>query len=242
LSATFFVSDLHLCEMRPHTTRLFLDFLANHAPKAESLYILGDLFEYWAGDEDLDDPHHNEVISALRVLSQHGTVIRIMHGNRDLLIGQAVAKACGAELLPDPFTTQLHGRNTVLTHGDTMCTDDVEYQKFRTMVHAPAWQKTFLALPLAERKAQIVALRARSEQEKSYKDSRIMDVNADAVAVMVRSHDYPEVLIHGHTHRPARHQEVVDGRACERFVLADWDTSGNYLLCNEAGCRSVTIA
>lgn len=241
MSATFFVSDLHLCETRPHTTRLFLDFLASHAPKAETLYILGDLFEYWAGDDDLDDPHHCEVVSALRALSQQDTAIRIMHGNRDLLMGQAFATACGAELLPDPLAVQLHGHSAVLTHGDTMCTDDVEYQKFRSQVREPSWQQGFLALPLAQRKAQIVALRARSEQEKSYKDSRIMDVNADAVAEMVRRHDYPEILIHGHTHRPGRHQVLVDGRVCERIVLADWDASGSYLLCDEAGCRSITI-
>lgn len=242
MSATFFVSDLHLCETRPHTTRLFLDFLANHASKAETLYILGDLFEYWAGDDALDDPHHHEVASALRTLSQQGTAIRIMHGNRDLLMGPVFAKACGAELLPDPVMIQLHGRKALLTHGDTMCTDDVEYHKFRGQVHEPSWQKTFLALPLAQRKAQIEALRARSEQEKSYKDSLIMDVNTDAVAEMVRRHDYPELLIHGHTHRPDRHRLVVDGRSCERIVLADWDASGSYLLCDDAGCRAIMIA
>ncbi len=241
MSATFFVSDLHLCETRPQTTRLFLDFLANHASKAEALYILGDLFEYWAGDDDLDDLHHSEIVSALRVLSEYGTTIRIMHGNRDLLMGQAFARACGAELLPDPLIIQLHGRKTMLTHGDTMCTDDVEYQQFRRQVHTPSWQQTFLALPLAQRKAQIAAFRARSEQEKLHKDRRIMDVNADAVAEMVRNHDYPEVLIHGHTHRPDRHRLVVDGRVCERIVLADWDASGSYLLYDDTGCRAITI-
>ncbi len=241
MSATFFVSDLHLCETRPHTTRLFLDFLANHASQAETLYILGDLFEYWAGDDDLNELHHNEIVSALRVLSEQGTTIRIMHGNRDLLMGQAFAKACGAELLPDPLMIQLHGRKTVLTHGDTMCTDDVEYQQFRRQVHDPSWQQTFLALPLTQRKAQIAAFRARSEQEKLHKDRRIMDVNVDAVAEMIRNHNYPEVLIHGHTHRPDRHRLVVDGRVCERIVLADWDTSGSYLLCDDAGCRAIAI-
>lgn len=242
MSTTFFVSDLHLCETRPHTTRLFLDFLAHHAPKAKTLYILGDLFEYWAGDDDLDAPHHRIVVSALRDLSQQDTAIRIMHGNRDLLMGQAFSAACGAEFIPDPLTIQLHGRKAVLTHGDTMCTDDVEYQKFRRQVREPSWQQGFLALPLAQRKAQIAILRTRSEQEKSCKDSRIMDVNAEAVAEMVRSHEYPEILIHGHTHRPGRHQVMVDDRTCERIVLADWDVGGSYLLCDKDGCRPAAVA
>lgn len=241
MSATFFVSDLHLCETRPHTTRLFLDFLAGRAPAAATLYILGDLFEYWAGDDDLEDPHHCQVITALRALSDRGTSIYVMHGNRDFLMGEAFAEACGATLLPDPLLIELHGHSALLTHGDLMCADDVEYQRFRSQVRDSRWQQDFLALPLVQRKAQIAALRVRSEQEKSYKEARIMDVNADAVAGMVRSLGYPELLIHGHTHRPGRHRLVVDGRVCERIVLADWDVGGSYLVCDESGCEVVAI-
>lgn len=241
MSATFFVSDLHLCETRPHTTRLFLDFLASRAPAAATLYILGDLFEYWAGDDDLEDPHHRQVITALRALSDHGTSIFVMHGNRDFLMGEAFAEACGAKLLPDPLLIELHGHAALLTHGDLMCADDVEYQRFRSLVRDSRWQQDFLAMPLVQRKAQIAALRARSEQEKSYKDVRIMDVNADAVAGMVRTHGYPELLIHGHTHRPGRHRLMVDGRTCERIVLADWDVGGSYLVCDKTGCEAVAM-
>lgn len=239
MNPTFFVSDLHLCETRPNTTRLFLEFLSRYASKAATLYILGDLFEYWAGDDDLDDPHHHSVITALRTLSDRGTAIRIMHGNRDFLMGEIFVSACGAELLPDPFQIELHGYTALLTHGDLMCADDVDYQKFRIQVRDPQWQQDFLSLPLAQRKVQIAALRTRSEQQKSYKDANIMDVNIDAVAEMVRTHDYPELLIHGHTHRPNRHRIEVDGRVSERIVLADWDASGSYLVCNEAGCEAV---
>lgn len=241
MNPTFFISDLHLCETRPHTTWLFLDFLSRCAPEAEALYILGDLFEYWAGDDDLDDPHHSPVIRALRTLSDCGTAIRMMHGNRDFLMGKILAEACGAELLPDPFLIERYGRRILLTHGDLLCADDVEYQKFRNQVRSPRWQQDFLTLPLMQRKAQIATLRARSEQEKSIKDVHIMDVNADAVRAMVRNHNYPEVLIHGHTHRPARHRVEVDGRVCERIVLADWDVGGSYLVCNETGCEAVAI-
>ncbi len=239
---TYFVSDLHLCETRPQVTRLFLEFLSVQARKAEALYILGDLFEYWAGDDDLDDPHQRTVISGLRTLSDRGTTVHLMHGNRDFLLGEAFATACGAELLPDPYPIELHGHAALLTHGDLMCTDDVEYQNFRRQVRDPHWQQDFLSLSLVQRKAQIAALRARSEQEKSGKDARIMDVNTDAVASMVRAHGYPEWLIHGHTHRPGRHRIDVDGRSCERIVLADWDGSGHYLACSEAGCETFTIS
>lgn len=242
MSLSLFVSDLHLCATRPHTTWLFLEFLSNNAPESEALYILGDLFEYWAGDDDVDDLHHGPVIKALRTLSEHGTDIRIMHGNRDFLMGETFAQACGAELLPDPFLLDVHGHRVLLTHGDLMCADDVAYQKFRSQVRNPRWQQDFLALPLAQRKAQIAALRVRSEQEKSHKDTSSMDVNADAVAEMVRTHDYPEMLIHGHTHRPGRHQLEVGGKKCERIVLADWDVCGSYLACDESGCEVVTIS
>jgi len=242
LSATLFVSDLHLCETRPRVTRLFLDFLAHRAAKAEALYILGDLFEYWAGDDDLETPLHREVTAAMRALADRGTHLYVMHGNRDFLMGAGFAEASGAVLLTDPLLIDLHGRSAVLTHGDQLCTDDTAYQAFRDMVRAPQWQQQFLALPLAERKAQIAALRNRSVQEKSYKDAGIMDVNAGAVDALLRCHDYPPLLIHGHTHRPARHRVEVDGRVCERIVLADWDDSGGYLACDADGCKAYPLS
>lgn len=237
MTHTLFVSDLHLCRERPQATRLFLNFLANRARNAQALYILGDLFEYWAGDDDIDDPHHRPVIAALRALSEGGCALYVMHGNRDFLMGADFAQASGAVLLPDPVLIDLHGRRALLTHGDLQCTDDVEYQVFRSKVRDPLWQQDFLAQPLPQRKAQIAALRARSEQEKSCKDAAIMDVNASAVADLLRSHDFPPLLIHGHTHRPGRHAVEVDGKRCERIVLADWGDRGSCLECSAHGCE-----
>lgn len=232
-----FISDLHLCPERPHVTRLFLEFLSDRATQAEALYILGDLFEYWAGDDDLDDLHHQSVIEGMRALSDHGTAVYVMHGNRDFLMGQGFSAASGATLLTDPVTVDLYGKTAVLTHGDMLCTDDTEYQQFRGVVREPKWQKEFLGLPLVQRKAKIAELRGRSEEAKSYKDAAIMDVNQNAVAEFLRSHGYPSLLIHGHTHRPARHQIEIDGRHCERIVLADWGDTGSCLVCTEQGCE-----
>lgn len=234
---TLFISDLHLSPERPQVTRLFLDFLANQARNAQALYILGDLFDYWAGDDDIDDPHHSPVITAMRALSESGCALFVMHGNRDFLMGQGFAKASGATLLPDPVLIDLHGRRALLTHGDLQCTDDKEYQAFRSKVRDPKCQQDFLALPLSLRKAQIAALRSRSEQEKSYKDEAIMDVNAGAIADLLRSYDFPPLLIHGHTHRPGRHIVTVEGNISERIVLADWGDRGSCLECSAHGCE-----
>ena len=234
---SLFISDLHLCASRPAITRQFLDFLASRATQADALFILGDLFEYWAGDDDLEDPHHTPVVTALRTLAKNGTAIYFMHGNRDFLLGTEFATASGMTLLTDPTSLVLYGRRVLLSHGDTLCTDDVHYQAFREQVRNPGWQRQFLAQPLAARKAQIEALRVRSEQEKSHKAEDIMDVNAEAVGALLREHDYPELLIHGHTHRPALHAVEVDGRVCQRWVLGDWYEQGSCLRCDSAGCR-----
>lgn len=242
MTQTLFISDLHLCETRPQVTRLFLDFLAQKAPHAEALFILGDLFEYWAGDDDLDDPHIAPIIAGLRALTERGMAVYLMHGNRDFLIGRDFAAATGVALLQDPWVGVLHGRAVLLTHGDQLCTDDVAYQDFRRQVRDAQWQQAFLAQPLAQRKAQIAALRQRSMAEKSAKAAEIMDVNADAVSDLLRQHGYPDLLIHGHTHRPGRHMIVVDGHAGERIVLSDWDTACSYLACDKAGCEVVPLS
>jgi UDP-2,3-diacylglucosamine hydrolase len=220
--------------------RGFLHFMQSIAPGADDLYILGDLFEYWAGDDDTADPFHCQIIGALHALSLTGTRISIMHGNRDLLMGQELAKLSGATLISDPTLINLHGTQTLLTHGDTLCTDDVAYQNYRAQVHDPVWQQDFLSQSLAERKTFIIKLRARSEQEKSLKDKDIMDVNLNAVADLLRRHAYPNI-IHGHTHRLNRHLHTVDGHSCERWVLGDWHTTGNALRCDEEGCHWETI-
>lgn len=235
MSHTLFISDLHLSADHPGSMAAFRRFTAEIAPHAERLYILGDLFEYWAGDDDCDDPFHAEVIALLRGLAAHHTEVFILHGNRDLLMGEALANACLATLIGEPTLIDLYGTPTLLSHGDTLCTDDVDYQAFRAQVHNPAFQKEFLAQPLSARKTYIMQLRSRSDTEKQHKRMEIMDVNQDAVAKMLRHYHYPR-LIHGHTHRAYRHEHVVDGKPCVRWVLGDWDKDGNALRCDADGC------
>ncbi len=237
---SIFVSDLHLCPIRPAINKTFFDFLRGPAAQAEALYVLGDLFEYWAGDDD-DDPFNASVLSALREITKRGVALYLMHGNRDFLIGERFTTACRAKLLPDPTLLNLYGTPTLLMHGDTLCTDDLEYQTFRTQVRDPNFQREFFARPLAERKRKIEKMRAQSEAAKKVKPEAIMDVAPATVEIALRQHGYPR-LIHGHTHRPALHQHVVDGRRCERWVLADWYTSGSYLQCNAAGCRVIMLS
>ena len=236
---SIFVSDLHLCPTRPAINRIFLDFLRGPAARAEALYILGDLFEYWAGDDD-GDPFNASVLAALRELSGHGVTLYLMHGNRDFLIGGRFSAACGAQLLPDPTRVDLYGTPTLLMHGDALCTDDVRYQDFRAKVRTPEWQQQFLSQPLASRKQIIAGLRAENAAEKKLKSEAIMDVTVATVEARLRDHGYPR-LIHGHTHRPALHEHTVDGKRCERWVLADWYTSGSYLQCDAQGCRVVKL-
>lgn len=241
MSVTLFVSDLHLCPTRPTTTRLFVDFLARQARQADALYILGDLFEYWAGDDDLPDPFNARICSAIRALSEGGTQVYFLPGNRDFLANGDFARTSGAHLLAEPHLAEIAGTPTLLLHGDTLCSDDHAYQEYRAKVRADAWRSAFLTQSLAERKSQIEALRLLSEQEKQVKPAAIMDANAVAVADVLRCHGYPR-LIHGHVHRLARHEHLVDGRACERWVLGDWYDSGNFLNCDESGCRFETLA
>lgn len=236
MSAALFVSDLHLCPTRPASARLFRNFLAGQARQADVLYILGDLFEYWAGDDDLAESFNAGICAAIHALPESGTQVFFLPGNRDFLADAGFAHASGVTLLAEPHLAQITGTATLLLHGDTLCSDDSAYQEFRRMVRSTAWRSAFLAQPLAERKTQIEELRRQSEREKQVKSAVSMDVNPDAVAALLHSHDYPR-LIHGHTHRLARHEHMVDGHACERWVLGDWYQGGNYLLCDDTGCR-----
>ena len=238
---TLFISDLHLCASQPLSTQLFVQLTRDIAPKADALYILGDLFEYWAGDDDLNAPFHQQVIAAIRALSKNGTPVYIMHGNRDFLMDEQLAQACHATLLQDPALIDLYGTPTLLTHGDALCTDDREYQAFRQQVRQPAWRNNFLAQPLTQRKAQIEQLRKMSEDQKQTKSMEIMDVNLAAVAELFRVHHYPR-LIHGHTHRQKHHLHEVDGKTCDRWVLGDWHATGNALRCDAEGCAWETIS
>ncbi len=238
---TLFISDLHLSAKHPRCAQAFMHFMQQTAPDAESLYILGDLVEYWAGDDDLGDPFHQQIIHAMRALAENGTQLFIMHGNRDLLMGRALEQASGATLLSDPTLIDLYGKSTLLSHGDMLCTDDVAYQAYRTQVHDTGWQQLFLAQPLVQRKTQIEQLRSHSESEKHSKSLEIMDVNAQAVMELLREYGYPR-LIHGHTHRAGRILHHLDGHTCERWELGDWENKANALCCDSSGARWLDIA
>jgi len=238
--ATLFISDLHLAPERPAQLQQFVDFTLAVASGADALYVLGDLFEYWLGDDDLDEPFHRRVTDALRAVSASGTAVRFMRGNRDVLTGDAFAERCGASLLADPTPVDLYGTRTLLMHGDTLCTDDLAYQKFRAYAHDPLNQARFLAQPMAARREQMLGWRRDSEAGKQGKTAEIMDVSPPAVHALLREHGYPR-LIHGHTHRPGRHVHHVDGRDCERWVLNDWYSSGGYLRCDAGGCNLIRL-
>jgi len=238
---TLFISDLHLCASRPQITDAFLQFLSSTAKSAKALYILGDLFEYWAGDDDIEDAFNQQIIQGFKALATSGVSIYLMHGNRDFLITEDFCKAAHIQLINDPTLIDLCGTATLLSHGDALCTDDVTYQQFRTQVRNKQWQAQFLSQPLQARKDQIAAIRLRSEQEKSNKSAVIMDVNAEAVNQLLKEYDYPSLLIHGHTHRPHQHQLQVDGKTITRWVLGDWYEQGSYLACDASGCRSVDL-
>jgi len=217
---TFFISDLHLDDARPQITELFARFLQEDARGADALYILGDLFESWIGDDD-DAPLAALVAQALHNLSDSGVPIYFMRGNRDFLLGADYAKQCGMTPLDDPALIELGGERTLLMHGDTLCTDDIEYQKFRALVRNPAWQTQFLAKPLAERRTFAAQARGESRKQTAMKAAEIMDVNQGAVESAMRAHGVRR-LIHGHTHRPATHRFDLDVQAAERIVLGDW--------------------
>ncbi|MBI4195510.1 MAG: UDP-2,3-diacylglucosamine diphosphatase [Betaproteobacteria bacterium] len=238
--ATLFISDLHLGADRPHINEQFFGFVQRAAAEADALYVLGDLFEYWVGDDDLADPFNASIGDALKALGEHGVPIHLMHGNRDVLLGREFARHCGAALVADPLLLDLYGTPTLLMHGDTLCTDDIEYQKFRVYARDPDNQAQFLAQPLARRKQQMAGLRADSESAKQGKTGNIMDVALATVEQTLRDFHYPR-LIHGHTHRPARHVHVVDGHQCERWVLNDWYQRGGYLRCDAGGCTAVRL-
>lgn len=238
---SLFISDLHLCESRPEITRSFICFLQNTAYLGEALYILGDFFEYWVGDDDLSNPLHLDIIRALRQVSDSGTKLFIMHGNRDFLISGQFCIATGATLLSDPVLIDLYGNPTLLSHGDALCTDDDAYQTFRNEVRTEAWSKKFLSQPIDERHELVRQLRQESEVAKSEKSAAIMDVNHLAVEQLFRDFDYPPTLIHGHTHQPALHHLMIDCHAVTRIVLGDWYDQGSYLRVDASGIMAYNL-
>jgi UDP-2,3-diacylglucosamine hydrolase len=221
-TVALFVSDLHLQTALPRTVQAFLAFLSEHAVKAQQLYLLGDLFEYWAGDDDIGSPVNRTVVDALRRISDAGVKVYWIAGNRDFLVGEQFAQSAGLTLLPDPTVTTIAGLPLVLAHGDAQCTDDTAYMAFRNQVRDPQWQQTFLAQPLAQRKQVIEGMREGSKAAQKGKSYEIMDVNPGAIAALFDTSGVA-TMIHGHTHRPARHDyDSIAGKRV-RYVLPDWD-------------------
>lgn len=234
---TLFVSDLHLDDSRPGIVAQFERFLDTVVPGADALYILGDLFEYWVGDDGLTLPFPQRIAALLAQAAARGPV-RFMHGNRDFMVAGRFAEHTGVALIADPTTIELYGTRTLLLHGDTLCTGDTAYQAFRRQVRDPAWQRAALARPVAERVAIAQELRLKSEGAKQGKSMGIMDVAPDAVEKAFTDSGCT-LMIHGHTHRPARHEHLVGGVTRVRWVLADWYERASYLEVCAAGIRAV---
>ncbi|MEJ2060267.1 MAG: UDP-2,3-diacylglucosamine diphosphatase [Gammaproteobacteria bacterium] len=236
---TLFISDLHLDGSRPRIIDLCERFLLERAARADALYVLGDLFEYWVGD---DDPAEDmqRVIRALRSITDQGVATFFVHGNRDFLIGAEFSARSGVTLLPELSVIDLYGQPTLILHGDTLCTDDTAYQELRVMLRNPAWQQQFLALPLSERHAQARALRDQSKEAVSDKAEAIMDVNQQTVEQTLLEHGVRH-MIHGHTHRPAIHDFTLADKPAQRIVLGDWYDQGSVLSCTPQGPTLETL-
>ncbi len=230
---TLFISDLHLEADRPEIGKQFLAFLESEARDANALYILGDLFEFWLGDDDPNE-HYAAMKSALRALVDSGVAVYFMHGNRDFMIGVDFAHETGVQILPDPHPVELHGTTVLLSHGDAMCTDDLEYQQVRAMTRNPEWQAMMLTKSLAERLAFATNARAESRNKNASPSAGITDVNQHEVEKMIIEHGV-DILLHGHTHRPAVHDIDLGDRSAKRIVLGDWYEQGSVLRWDENG-------
>jgi UDP-2,3-diacylglucosamine hydrolase len=231
--ATLFISDLHIDAARPAINAQFLQFLEAEASGAEALYILGDLFESWIGD-DAPDASQSAAIRGLRKLTDGGVPCFVMHGNRDFLLSRHFCELSGAQLLADPLIVTLYGEPVLVMHGDALCTDDRAYQRLRATVRDAEWQRQFIALSIDSRQALAGAARAGSQAHTAAMEYAITDVNAESVAMALRAAG-TSTLLHGHTHRPAIHALEVDGRPCTRIVLGDWYDQGSVLRWDQNG-------
>jgi UDP-2,3-diacylglucosamine hydrolase len=237
--ATLFASDLHLDSESPWAIDAFIAFLQGPARSADALYLLGDLFEVWVGDDD-DNTDHARTCAALRGLTASGVPTYVIHGNRDFLLGESFAARTGVKLLPDPVLVDLYGVPTLLSHGDVFCTEDPAYQQLRSIVRETSWQERFLSLPLDSRRLLANAARAGSKEHTQRTIPTIMDVNPDAVLRAFRATGARR-LIHGHTHRPAIHPSVVDGVSSERVVLAPWYEAASCVAVDADGVREIPL-
>jgi len=238
--ATLFASDQHLSPLRPRALRAFHAFAAGPAREAAAVYLLGDLFDAWAGDEQLRDPFVAEVVKSLRGISDAGVPLYIAHGNRDFLLGDRFTSAAGSRLLRETEVLDLHGVRTLICHGDHLCTEDVEYQNYRARVRSPDAKARLLRLPYFVRRLIAWYLRRRSRSDTAMKPESILDVTPSAVTDAFRESNAAR-MIHGHTHRPARHLHDVDGTSRERIVLADWHEHGQYVAVDAAGAHEHLI-
>ena len=234
-----FISDLHLESSRPEIGEQFLSFLAGEAREAEVLYILGDLFEVWLGDDD-PNPYYSAMKVEIRALVDSGVPVFFMHGNRDFAIGEDFARETGISILNDPTVVDMYGENVLLCHGDSLCTDDVHYQKIRAMARNPEWQAMMLAKSIEERIAFAIQARNESKARGESLDGEIMDVNQDAVEAALNEHGV-NTMLHGHTHRPAVHEVNLGDRAASRIVLGDWYEQGSVVRWDENGPRLEAI-
>ncbi|MEP7181516.1 MAG: UDP-2,3-diacylglucosamine diphosphatase [Betaproteobacteria bacterium] len=237
---TLFLSDLHLAPERPGLVAAFAAFCAGPARAAAGVYVLGDLFDSWIGDDQLREPLAAAVARDLHAVAQSGVAVHLMRGNRDFLLGERFAQAAGATLLPEQIVVDLCGIPTLLLHGDSLCTDDVQYQRYRAWMLDPAHQRLFLALPYPVRRGIARWLRRNSRRKTAGKSEDILDVTPAAVEAAFRATGVSR-MIHGHTHRPARHHVFVDGRDCERRVLADWYDRGSWLEVDADGARTQDV-
>lgn len=224
---TLFVSDLHLEADRPDIGDQFINFLKTDVLEADDLYILGDLFEAWVGDDD-PNTHYARIKMAIRKVVDKGIPVYFMHGNRDFMIGRQFANETGVEILPDPYPVAMYGERTLLSHGDALCIDDVQYQRVREMVRNPEWQKSILEKPLKERLRIAEEARRQSLEQTINMNLSIMDVNQEEVIRVIRKHEV-DILVHGHTHRPDIHNVDLGNRKAQRIVLGDWYTQGSVL-------------
>jgi UDP-2,3-diacylglucosamine hydrolase len=236
-----FLSDLHLSRERPAATATFHAFARGPARDASAVYILGDLFDWWLGDDQLRDAFANEVAKSIAGVTKAGVPVSFARGNRDFLLGEGFARATGARLLPEQIVVDAGGTPTLLLHGDELCTDDVEYQTYRARIRTPEAARRLLALPYFARRVIAWYLRSKSRSANTMKAEGIMDVNDEAVAAAFRRHGV-ERMIHGHTHRPARHAHTVDGSTRERIVLADWHDRGHYVEVDAEGIREREVS
>lgn len=237
--ATLFASDLHLDSESPWAIDAFIAFLQGPARSADALYLLGDLFEAWVGDDD-DDPDNARTCAALAELTASGVATYAIHGNRDFLLGERFSELTGVKLLPDPVLVDLYGVPTLLSHGDVFCTGDPAYQQLRSIVRKPSWQRRFLSLPLATRRELASAARAGSKAHTQRQIPVLMDVTPEAVTRAFRATGARR-LIHGHTHRPAVHPTVVDGMNAERVVLAPWYEAASCVSVDANGVREIAL-